>query len=71
MAPIGKVLCSSCFSNYKSLSLISFRSPSLSRIESDAFGQTVLDFVLLPESVVFVAGDEFPGFCTVQNLKVD
>jgi hypothetical protein len=38
---------------------------------SDAFGQTVLDFVLLPESVVFVAGDAFPRFCEVRTSKVD
>jgi hypothetical protein len=71
MVSIGKVLYSSCLSNYKSLSFISFGSPSLSRIESDAFGQTVLDFAFLPESVVFVAGDEFPRFCKVRTLKVD
>jgi hypothetical protein len=66
-----EILCSSCFSYCHSLSSISFESNALSRIESAAFAGTLLHFVLLPESVVFIAGDAFPRSCEVILSNID
>jgi hypothetical protein len=66
-----EILSSSCFSYCKSLSSISFESSALSWIDSAAFAGTVLHFVLLPESVVFIAGDAFPRSCEVLTSNID
>jgi hypothetical protein len=66
-----EILCSSCFSFCKSLSSISFESSALPRIESAAFAGTKLHFVLLLESVVFIAGDAFPHSCEVTLSNID
>jgi hypothetical protein len=43
----------------------------LSRIESTAFAGTSLHFVLLPESIVFIAGDAFPLSCDVKIANIE
>jgi hypothetical protein len=50
---------------------ISFESSLLSRIESSAFARTRLHFVLLPESLLFIAGDAFPCSCDVCFANVE
>jgi hypothetical protein len=62
-----QILCSSCFSYYNSLSSISFESDSeLTRVGAGAFAVTRLTLVVVPASVLFIAGDAFPTYCTVQ-----
>jgi hypothetical protein len=67
----AEILCSSCFSNCKSLLSVLFESSSLSRIQSATFDGAHLNLVLLPESGVFIPGDVFPCSCDVGIANID
>jgi hypothetical protein len=57
-----EILCSSCCSDCKSLSSISFENDSaLTRIESRAFCQTSLKSITIPRHVQFIDGSAFPS----------
>jgi hypothetical protein len=61
-----QILCSGCFAYCKSLSSISFEIDSeLTRIETEAFARTGLDYVIVMDSVSFIAADAFPRDCAV------
>jgi hypothetical protein len=67
-----QILCSSCFSNCKSLSSISFETYSeLTRIESRACKATDLSFVLVPAEASFIVGDAFSSSCAVMLIGSD
>jgi hypothetical protein len=63
------ILGPSCFQSCKSLSLISFESPShLRQIESFAFSSSSLQSIVIPHSVQFIDGS---AFCDVELSSCD
>jgi hypothetical protein len=63
-----EIICSSCFSNCKSLSSISLESNSrLTRIESFAFSSSSLQSILIPRNVQFIDGS---AFCDVNVSSI-
>jgi hypothetical protein len=62
---------SSCFSDCKSLSSISFELPSsLTRIESKAFYHSSLQSIVIPRSVQFIDGSAFIGL-TLSSISIE
>jgi hypothetical protein len=65
-----QILCSSCFSNCRSLSSISFASDSeLARIEAGAFYWTFLSSLIVPKRVSFIGERAFPPDCVVRDRQ--